>query len=434
MNKTGTRMKPLVGAGFLAGMALSALMWTVGHAVPGSDLRNGSLGEAPFRVANRTEPGNFGAREHGLALGEPAAAHHPVHRDATRDPAEQGQRGEVSETPQPESRDGRRDNTVRETLRDDAESGRAGAVQGMPPNGERSGEQNGPVAADVEQPAVAVYLTAQRKTETVPLETYVMGVVAAEMPADFPPAALEAQALAARTYIVRRLRMEDRSGVPAGAADVTDTTKHQVYRSQAHMRAMKENDPEGWENVRRAVEATAGRVLVYDGEPIQALYFSTSNGYTEASEEVFPFALPYLRSVASPWDKSGAPRSEERTEMGLADFYGRLGVRVTAAMIKRGKVPELRIAAWTQGRRVKTLLVGDRKFSGEEVREKLGLRSTAFSWKIEGDRIVITTRGSGHGVGMSQWGARGMAEAGYTAEQIVKHYYPGVSIAEVSKL
>lgn len=431
MKKTKKKTKPLVGAGFLAGMALSAFMWTVGHAMPGNVLRTGSLGEAePFGAARGGEPGNSGARGSGLAVDEPAATQKFAHRDATRDNAEKEQGDRAPGTQQREPQDGRRD-TVQGASRDKAENGR----QDAPLHPREDEPSPRAVAADpAEQPAVAVYLTAQRGTETVPLETYVMGVVAAEMPADFPQAALEAQALAARTYIVRRLRMEDRSGVPAAAADVTDATKHQAYRSQAQMRAMKENDPEGWENVRRAVEATGGRVLVHHGEPIQALYFSTSNGYTEASEEVFPYALPYLRSVASPWDESGAPRSVERTEMSLADFYGRLGVRVTAAMIRRGKTPELRVAAWTQGRRVKTLLVGDRKFSGEDVREKLGLRSTAFSWKIDGDRIVITTRGSGHGVGMSQWGARGMAEAGYTAEQIVKHYYPGVVIAEVSKL
>jgi len=186
--------------------------------------------------------------------------------------------------------------------------------------------------------------------------------------------------------------------------------------------------------VRRAVEATRGRVLVYDGEPIQALYFSTSNGYTEASEEVFPFALPYLRSVESPWDKTGAPRSRETTEMPLADFYRKLGVKVATAAIRKGKTPKMRVVEWTQGKRVRTLQIGDRQLAGTEVREKLGLRSTAFSWEMDGDRIAFTTLGSGHGVGMSQWGARFMAEEGYTAEQIVKHYYSGVAVEEVSKL
>lgn len=406
------KTKQLAGAGFLAGLALSAFMWTVGqagHAVPGSGAGTGNFGEAePLAEAvRRAEPGTFAAVRSGKA-GSYAAAQGT---DWTADePA----------APRTGGRSGRREEAGpgREDEAGHAPSGNPGNRREPPAN----------------QPVVAVYLTAQHTTETVPLETYVMGVIAAEMPADFPQAALEAQALAARTYIVRRLRLEDRSGVPVAAADVTDATKHQVYRTQAQMRAMKQLDPEGWENVRRAVEATAGQVLVYDGEPIQALYFSTSNGFTEASEEVFPFALPYLRSVPSPWDRTGAPRSEERTEMDLADFYDRLGVKVTASMIKRGKAPGLRVAAWTQGRRVKTLLVGDRPFPGEDVREKLGLRSTAFSWKIDGDRIVITTRGSGHGVGMSQWGARGMAEAGYTSKEIVEHYYTGATVAEVSKL
>ena len=288
------------------------------------------------------------------------------------------------------------------------------------------------LGGEPDEPMVRVYLTEERRTETVPLEAYVMGVVAAEMQADFPQEALEAQALAARTYIVRRLVKGDRGGVPEEAAheaDVTDGTIHQRYRSLEEMRRMREDDPEGWEKARRAAEATRGKVLAYEGEPIQALYFSTSNGYTEASEEVFPFALPYLRSVESPWDRTGAPRSTETTDMALGDFYRKLGIKAG-----KGKTPKLKVAEWTQGRRVRTLQAGDLRLAGTEVREKLGLRSTAFSWKIDGGRIAITTRGSGHGVGMSQWGARFMAEEGYTAEQIVKHYYTGVTVEEVSKL
>jgi len=132
-----------------------------------------------------------------------------------------------------------------------------------------------------EEPLVRVYLLEKRRTETVPLEAYVMGVVAAEMQANFPQEALEAQALAARTYIVRRLVKGDHGGMPEEAAyeaDVTDGTVHQRYRPLEEMRRMREDDPEGWEKVRRAVESTRGKVLAYEGEPIQALYFFTSNG------------------------------------------------------------------------------------------------------------------------------------------------------------
>jgi stage II sporulation protein D len=284
-----------------------------------------------------------------------------------------------------------------------------------------------------QQPMIRVYLSDSRTIETVPLETYVRGVVAAEMPLEFELAALEAQAMAARTYIIRRLWLKDRTGIPVDNADVTDTQTHQVYRALSDMKRMKQENEAGWRKVEEAVRKTAGEIIVYRGEPIEALFFSTSNGYTENSEEVFPVKLPYLRSVASPWDQENSPRARDTVELRLADFYERLGVKSIPASFNR-QAPNIRILEWTQGRRIKQLLAGGEKISGEEVRHRLGLRSASFDWRIADNRIVLTTYGSGHGVGMSQWGAEGMANAGKTAVQIVEYYYSGTRTMEVSKL
>ncbi|QMV41739.1 stage II sporulation protein D [Cohnella cholangitidis] len=284
------------------------------------------------------------------------------------------------------------------------------------------------------QPEVRVLLSESNSVEAVPLETYVQGVVAAEMPINFEPAALEAQALAARTYIVRRLLLKDRTGMNTSEADVTNTQTHQVYRSLAEMKRLRKDDAEGWGKVKSAVARTAGEIIVYRGEPIEALFFSTSNGYTENSEEVFANKLPYLRSVASPWDKEGSPRARETIEMELADFYRKLDAGSITANVSRKDSKALRILEWTAGKRVKEMLAGERKWTGEEVRHRLGLRSAAFDWIIDNDKIILTTYGSGHGVGMSQWGAQGMAKAGKTAREIVEYYYSGAAVEEVSKL
>lgn len=281
---------------------------------------------------------------------------------------------------------------------------------------------------------VRVYLTDQHRIEKVPLEDYVRGVVAAEMPTDFEPAALEAQALAARTYIVRRLMQHDDSGVPVAEADVTDIITHQVYLSKDEMEKLRATDEDAWRKVDAAVNDTRGEIIAYKGQPIQALFFSTSNGYTENSEDVFPSKLPYLRSVASPWDRTGAPRSEESMEMPLRKFYAELGVRTLPVTVRTNGSPTIKITEMTAGNRVKTLSVWGKTFSGPDIRDKLKLRSTCFTWQINGAKIVITTYGSGHGVGMSQWGAQGMAKEGRTAEEIVKHYYTGVKLMEASKL
>jgi len=289
-------------------------------------------------------------------------------------------------------------------------------------------------SAEAPKLSVRVYLSDSRRVERVTLEQYVRGVLAAEMPTDFEPAALQAQALAARTYIVRRLLHEDRSGVPTKKADVTDTQTHQVYRANAEMDKLRQNDEKAWQAVDDAVTSTQGLVIAYDGEPIDALYFSSSNGYTENSEDVFGFSLPYLRSVDSPWDRDSAPRSADTVTLPLDQFYDKLGIHDLPTSGQQEKsVPTIAVQSRTTGKRIRTLAIGDTTLSGVQARDKLGLRSADFSWQMSKDTITITTRGSGHGVGMSQWGAQGMALAGYSADEIISHYYSGTKLVKVSQ-
>ena len=276
---------------------------------------------------------------------------------------------------------------------------------------------------------VKVYVTEEGRVESVPLEVYVRGVLAGEMPVDFELEALKAQAVAARTYIVRRLASEDTSGVPGGKADVTDTVDHQVY---IPLKELIDKWPAGKERdaalgkLERAVKETQGLVLTYGGEPIEAAFFSTSNGYTENAEDYWQLSLPYLRSVTSPWDKDLSPRYKQTVRMSEKELYRRLGAK------DDGESP--RILETTEGHRIKEVVVGGKTFTGREVREKLGLASSQFEWTIEGGQATITTYGLGHGIGMSQWGANGMAKEGATAEQILLHYYTGVKVEQAYKL
>jgi stage II sporulation protein D len=280
---------------------------------------------------------------------------------------------------------------------------------------------------------ITVYLTKEQRTERVTLETYVRGVVAGEMPADFELEALKAQAIAARTYIVRRLELDDHSGMPATAAasqaNVTDTVDHQIYISLDKLKGLwpKDEQQEKLAKLNKAVSETRGEIITYGGEPIQAVFFSTSNGYTENSEQYFQEELPYLRSVASPWDKLISPRYRETVKLKLSDFYTRLGLGAK-------KKPVIRVLDKTAGNRIADMVIDGKTYTGREVREKLGLASSQFLWKLDGDSIVITTFGYGHGVGMSQWGANGMAEEGKRAEQIVTYYYTGTKVEQASKL
>ncbi|MBD3920789.1 stage II sporulation protein D [Paenibacillus sp. PR3] len=276
---------------------------------------------------------------------------------------------------------------------------------------------------------VHVYLTKQKRIETVPLELYVRGVLAGEMPIDFELEALKAQAIATRTYIVRRLAMQDRSGVPGEKADVTDTVDHQVYvplKELAEKWPAGEEQKSSMQKLTKAVEETSGEVLTYQGEPIEAAFFSTSNGYTENVEDYWQLSLPYLKSVASPWDEKISPRYKQTVEMKEKELYRRLGAK------DDGKPP--RILETTEGHRVKTAVIGGKTFTGREVREKLDLPSSQFEWTISDGKATITTYGLGHGIGLSQWGANGMAKEGASAAEILLHYYTGVKLEQAYKL
>ena len=281
--------------------------------------------------------------------------------------------------------------------------------------------------------AVPVYITGEKRIETVPLETYVRNVVAAEMPAEFELEALKAQALAVRTYIVKRWLDQDTSHVPVPGALVTDTTAHQVYADEDQMKRQWGDKYAAYlEKLNRAVNETKDLILTYRHEPIQAAFFSTSNGYTENSEDYWQVYVPYLRSVPSPWDKTLSPKYKETVVFSLIRFASLIGI--PASVPAREGNAFMQVLDTTEGHRIKTIRVAGKTMTGREMREKLNLNSSQFEWNVVGPNIEFTTYGYGHGVGMSQWGANGMAKEGKDAASIVKHYYQGIEIERVSAL
>ncbi|RXZ83446.1 stage II sporulation protein D [Paenibacillaceae bacterium] len=322
----------------------------------------------------------------------------------------------------------RYDSNVLEAIGDQhGSSSQAGGGKGMPSsNGSASPTASSDAADKASQAALAgagqllidVYLSEEERTERVPLELYVRGVLAAEMPIEFELEALKAQAIAARTYIMKHRGRE-----------ITDTQQHQVYLSMEKLLDYwpEETAQANLDKLARAVEETKGQVITYKGEPIDASFFSTSNGFTENSEDYWGNELPYLRSVASPWDKALSPKYEQQTTMKLTDFNKKLGIG------KQGN-KDIQVLDRTPGHRIKSISIGGKVFSGREIRERLELASSQFAIQIKGKEAIITTYGYGHGVGMSQWGANGMAMEGNAAEQILKHYYTGITIEQVSNL
>lgn len=274
------------------------------------------------------------------------------------------------------------------------------------------------------QPAieVAVYRSAKQIVEKIPLEEYVAGVVASEMPADFEKEALKAQALTARTYIVKQMTSNEKMKLPEGAM-VADTEFYQVYKSDDELKRVWGADY-SWKvkRIHEAVQETSGQILTYNGTPIDATFFSTSNGYTENPEAIWSNSVPYLKSVASPWD-TNSPRYNGQKNIPVKEFESLLGVKLPSGSAI-GKVIER-----TAGKRVAKADINGKVVSGKEIREKLGLMSTDFTWERKGNDIIIHTKGYGHGVGMSQYGANGMAKEGKTYADIVQYYYQGIEIA-----
>ncbi|SEH45340.1 stage II sporulation protein D [Halobacillus karajensis] len=270
--------------------------------------------------------------------------------------------------------------------------------------------------------AVRVFRSTTEQIEEVPLENYVARVVASEMPVNFEMEALKAQALAARTYITRHM-IEGEKVSPE--ADVTDTVNHQVYKDEEQLRSQwKEDYNENMKKINQAVEATKGEIITYKQEPIDAAFFSTSNGYTENAGDYWEKDIPYLQSVESPWDQK-SPKFADQKILTVAELEQTLGVNIDSNIQQTSMTK-------TEGNRVDEVHFGDQTFSGREIREKVGLPSSDFSIKQKGDHVIFTTKGYGHGVGMSQYGANGMAKSGKNYKEIIHHYYQNTEIAPVS--
>lgn len=271
----------------------------------------------------------------------------------------------------------------------------------------------------IENTFVRVNRHETNQIEIIPMEEYITGVVAGEMPISFPLEALKAQAVAARSYVLKKMEQNINNNY-----DVIDTVSNQVYLDNEQLKTnWKTNYIKNINKIREAVYDTAGEYLTYNGEVINAFFFSTSVGKTENSEDIFSTALPYLKSVDSSWDEEVSPVFSDSLTLNLKDFYSKLN-------ISYNKNLTYKIETTTSTGRVKKIEINNIEFTGQEIAQKLNLRSSFFSFKLDGDNIIISTKGYGHGVGMSQYGAYGMANKGYKYDEILKYYYQGVEISK----
>ena len=256
--------------------------------------------------------------------------------------------------------------------------------------------------------------------ESVPFEEYITGVLAGEMPVSFHIEALKAQALAARSYVMKKMEYNVNKDY-----DVVDTIMNQVYLSDDYLKSVwNETYDEKINKIKTAVMDTRGEYVSYNGKVAETFFFSTSVGATENSGEIFEAQLPYLVSVESMWDAEVSPLYSTDKKISLEEFYNSLGLPYSSNL----KIEKIKTTATG---RIKKIKINGKTFSGSEVLNALNLRSSFFEITQNGNIVNINVKGYGHGVGMSQYGAEGMAKHGYTYDEIIKHYYTGVDIKKI---
>ena len=250
---------------------------------------------------------------------------------------------------------------------------------------------------------------------------YLVGVLAAEMPATFEEEALKAQAVAARSYLERSMASKKHED-----ADICSSPDCcQAYLSKKALKKEWGKDHDKYlSRIEAAVTGTDGEYLSYDGEAALTAFHSSSAGATENSGEIWG-ELPYLVSVSSPETEDDVPGFVSRVKQSDLDFRDTiLYLKPDADMTGDADTWVGKITENDSGR-VESVKIGGVKFTGTEIRDLFSLRSTAFKIKHADGAFTFTVTGYGHGVGMSQYGAQTMAKSGVNYKEILSHYYPG---------
>lgn len=247
--------------------------------------------------------------------------------------------------------------------------------------------------------------------ESYNLEDYLIGVVSSEMPITFEEEALKAQAVASRTYALKQMENNKDKNY-----DVTDDIMSQVFSTNDELKEKwRENYDNYYNKIKNIVEDTRGEYLSYNDEIIYAFFFSTSNGKTEDNKDVFGADLPYLKVVDSSFDETESPSFFNTYSFSKEEFYSNLGIDYSDRI-------DIKDIIKTDSGRVKSITINNNIFKGRDFQKKLTLKSNDFTIK-DGDNIVIETKGNGHGVGLSQYGANSLAKSKKTYKEILKYYY-----------
>lgn len=268
---------------------------------------------------------------------------------------------------------------------------------------------------------------AENKIYRLDLEDYLIGVVSAEMPAEFSLEALKAQAVASRTLAVRRMKRFGGKGTPSNQkADFSDDPNEcQAWLSRRNLI----NRWGGWEfhryyrRIERAVRETAGIIIVYNNQPIDAVFHSTCGVGTDSAAAIWSENAPYLKRVRCGFDKHSP-----RFKSSRFDTWSALARIMN---IPENSLRQITVVRRTAGGRVVELTCGSYRISGRDFRQKLSLNSLAFTLEKRPAGLNIKVIGYGHGVGMCQYGADGLAKRGWKYPRILRYYYQGIKFLKI---
>ncbi len=273
---------------------------------------------------------------------------------------------------------------------------------------------------------VKLFHTKTGEIEEINLDEYLVNVVSAEMPADYEEEALKAQAIVARTYTMYKINHKKHD-----EADICDSSSCcQAWISKEDRLARWEEGvrEDNWNKIVRAVNNTIGKIITYDGEPINAFFHASSGGTTETPFNVWGGSgYPYLQVVETAGEEGYTQYSSE-VSFTKEELVNKLKEKYSDIEINFDDINSVKILEYTESGRVRTVQFGNKKLSGVEARTILNLRSTNFEISKNEENIIFSVKGYGHGVGMSQTGADAMAKQGYNFEDIIKHFYTGVEI------
>ncbi len=255
----------------------------------------------------------------------------------------------------------------------------------------------------------------------IALEEYLVGVLAAEMPAEYHPEALKAQAVAARSYILSRMEKSNADHPDAHVCTDPGHCKAWLSETEARAKWVESDRNLNWEKLKSAVSATRGEYMIYDNQVVEAFFFASSGGKTENSEDVWGGSRPYLKSVESYGDVI-SPDRESKVTVSTSQFASALGISAPFQFSNLSR---------TEGGSVATVEICGKTFKGTELRSIFGLKSANFTIAADADSITFTVLGYGHGVGMSQTGADYMAKSGQKYTEILSHYYTNIQIAKM---